>query len=96
MESREKGSRTEYSGESHEMVLTNRQKLAMSGVLEVVSFNEKQVQLGTAHGPLMIGGEDLNIQQLNLENGRLVIEGMITSFSYNLKGRKSLINRVFK
>lgn len=96
MESREKGSRTEYSGESHEMVLTNRQKLAMSGVLEVVSFNEKQVQLGTAHGPLMIGGEDLNIQQLNLENGRLVIEGLITSFSYNLKGRKSLINRVFK
>lgn len=96
MESREKGSRTEYSGESHEMVLTNRQKLAMSGVLEVVSFNEKQVQLGTAHGPLMIGGEDLNIQQLNLENGKLVIEGMITSFSYNLKGRKSLINRVFK
>ena len=96
MESKDKGSRTEHTGESHEIVLTNRQRLAMSGVTEVVSFNEKQVQLGTAHGPLLIGGEDLNIQQLNLDNGRLVIEGLIASFSYNLKGQKSLLNRVFK
>ncbi len=96
MDGKDKGSRPEYTGEPHEMNLLDRKRLAMSGVKEVVAFNERQIQVETVHGPCMVEGEDLNIQQLNLENGKLVVDGLVTSISYNVRGQKNFMNRIFK
>lgn len=96
MDNKDKMFRTEPINEQHEITLTNRRILVMSGVKEVVSFNEKQVRLDTVQGPCVIEGDDLNIQQLSLENGKMRIEGLINSISYNVKGHKGFMNRVFK
>lgn len=98
MTARDKMSRPEQIVEPHELNMSNREKLTMTGVKEVESFNETQVRLDTVQGPCLIEGEELNIQVLSLETGRLVVSGKIATINYHVKGAKGkgLINRIFK
>ncbi|MBM7623884.1 sporulation protein YabP [Sporohalobacter salinus] len=67
----------------HRIKLDDRELMEVSGVLEVINFSEEQVSLDTELGPLLILGEDLNIQQLNLDNGELVVDGYISGLDYS-------------
>ncbi|AZR74955.1 sporulation protein YabP [Anoxybacter fermentans] len=86
----------EHKGENHEFTLTNRKYLSMSGVKEVISYNEHQIHLETVQGSCLVKGNGLNIQHLNLENGKLVVEGEISTIDYNVSGGRGFINRIFK
>ncbi len=98
MNERDKGPISEQSGEAHELTLLNRKRLNMSGIKEVISFNENQIQIETVQGSCLIKGTNLNIHQLSLENGRLVVTGEIITIDYAFKQNKgkNLINRIFK
>ncbi len=89
---------SEHTGEAHELTLLNRQRLNMSGVKEVISFNEDQIQLETVQGSCLIKGNNMNIHQLSLENGRLVVTGEVVTIDYAFKQSKGkkFISRVFK
>jgi sporulation protein YabP len=81
--------------------LENREKLNISGVEQVESFNESQIVIYTVRGSLTIKGESLNISKLNLEDGNVKIEGMIESLAYSNKtstGSKegSFLKKMFK
>ncbi|MGO1368166.1 MAG: sporulation protein YabP [Senegalia sp. (in: firmicutes)] len=65
--------------------LENREKLNVSGVEQVESFNETQIVIYTLRGSLTIKGENLNISKLNLEDGNVKIEGLIESLTYSNK-----------
>lgn len=72
------------------LILENREKLSISGVLDVESFNDECVIIDTELGILMIRGEDLHINKLNLDNSELNIEGDIISCEYSdREGSKS-------
>ena len=45
----------------HQLILQDRSKLELSGVLEVDSFDENTVQCRTSLGALVIRGNDLNV-----------------------------------
>ncbi|NBI07494.1 sporulation protein YabP [Senegalia massiliensis] len=81
--------------------LENREKLNISGVEQVESFNESQIVIYTVRGSLTIKGESLNISKLNLEDGNVKIEGTIESLAYSNKintGSKegSFFKKMFK
>lgn len=66
----------------HELVITGRNELDLTGVLNVDSFDTEEFLLQTSEGYLGIRGEELNIKHLDLEEGRLNITGKIVELSY--------------
>lgn len=86
----------------HEVVLTNREKLTIKGVNNVDSFDEKEIILQTDLGVLSLKGENLQIKQLDLEQGCFAVEGLITSLQYSVSGRdirdrgKGFLERLLK
>lgn len=82
------------------LILENREKLSVSGVIDVDSFNEENIILETELGTLIVKGRDLHINKLNLENAELVVEGDIESCLYSEKEFKSkgfgLFSNLFK
>lgn len=71
----------------HEVVLTNREVVSVSGVVHVASFDSQEVVLDTDMGALTLRGEDFHIKQLNLDEGNLSIEGLLKSLEYQESGR---------
>lgn len=83
------------------LMLENREKLTISGVIDVESFNDESVIVDTELGVLVVRGEDLHINKLNLDNSELSIEGEIISCEYNdSEGSKSkglgFLGKLFK
>lgn len=74
------------SGE-HTLSLVDRTTATVTGVEDVDCFNEQIVVLRTPLGALTLTGEGLNISQLNLGDGRLVVEGEIASAEYTQRKR---------
>lgn len=72
------------------IILESRQKMTVSGVLDVENFNDECITMDTELGILIIKGYDLHINKLSLDNGELVIEGDIYSCEYDdREGAKS-------
>lgn len=87
-------------GMQHRIIVTNREEMAVSGVVDVISFDEESVVVETEMGMLEIKGMELHVNQLNLENGEMSLNGDISSVEYDDKatygkGGASLISRLF-
>lgn len=83
------------------IVLENREKLTISGVLDVLSFDDQIVILETELGLLTVKGENIRISKLSLDTTEVIVEGTIFSLSYsekNLdkKSASSFIGKIFK
>ena len=66
----------------HKLTLNDRRQLAMTGVTEVVSFDETAVVLHTQLGRLTIHGNQLQLKQLALDGGQVAVDGTITAIVY--------------
>lgn len=66
----------------HRIVLDNRNRLTVSGVDGVESFDETSIVMSTAEGSLIIRGESLHIEKLSLDGGDLLVEGTVDSLTY--------------
>ena len=66
----------------HALTLKERKSLTMTGVSEVVSFDENAVVLNTALGTLLIQGSNLQLKTLTLDGGQVAVEGNISALSY--------------
>ena len=53
----------------HTVILEGREKLSVSGVVDVQSFDEEQVLLETVRGMLVVRGQGLHVERLQLEAG---------------------------
>lgn len=90
------------TAQSHKIILTNRQSGVVSGVLDVISFDEKLIVLSTQCGKLTIKGDRLHVNQLNLEKGDVDISGEVDTLVYSEDGKKSenrkesVLGRLFK
>jgi sporulation protein YabP len=82
------------------LTLENRKKLILSGVVEVISFDEQKIDLTTKLGNLTIKGEELKMNKLDVQNGEVIIAGSILSMVYNgkvsKKSNESIISKLFK
>ncbi|MDU2064819.1 MAG: sporulation protein YabP [Sporomusaceae bacterium] len=82
----------------HQFCVTEREEMSVDGVINLASFDEREVIMETEQGILTVKGSGLNIKQLNLEDGNLVFEGMIHSIAYDeeMKVKKGLLQRLLK
>lgn len=81
------------------LVLENREKLSISGVLDVLSFDDQVVIVETELGLLNVKGENLRINKLSLDTSEVIIEGDIYSLFYSEKSsekKSSIIGKIFK
>lgn len=83
----------------HNFLLENREKMSISGVIDVDIFNPDMVVVQTDMGMLTVKGMDLHINKLNLESAELSLEGEITSCVYSEKINTSaggIFSKIFK
>lgn len=65
------------------IILENREKLNISGVLDVLSFDDQIVILETELGLLTIKGENLKINKLNIDTSEVTLDGNISNLAYS-------------
>ena len=66
----------------HSLTMKDRKSLSMTGVTEVVSFDENSVVLHTELGTLSIHGRELQLKNLTLDGGQVAVEGSIAALIY--------------
>ena len=66
----------------HALSLTERNKLTVYGVTEVVSFEENAVVLCTALGTLVVQGRDMQLKTLAPDGGQVIVEGTVSGLVY--------------
>lgn len=66
----------------HKLTLNERKNLTMSGVTEVVSFDDTAVILHTALGTLEIQGQGLQLKTLSIDGGQIAVDGHICALFY--------------
>ena len=86
----------ENPGMAHKIVLNNRNQGNLTGILDVISFDENTIVLDTDMGLLTIKGKD----RLSLEKGEIDIEGRTDSLVYSAgggaKSGESFFAKLFK
>lgn len=80
------------------VIIEGRKKLNISGVKEVISFDEETILLDTALGKMTIKGENLHIINFNAESCDLCATGKIYAVVYmsDLKTNGSFLSKLFK
>lgn len=85
----------------HTLVMDNREEISINGIVDVISFDELLIAAETEMGVLILKGENLHVNRLNLEKGELEIDGLVNSISYedsNTYGKVggSFLGKIFK
>ncbi len=66
----------------HRLTLDERQKLAVTGVEEVVSFHEEEIVVRTVKGLLVVRGSGLKVDKLEKASGELTVAGLVSDLGY--------------
>ncbi|MDD2627317.1 MAG: sporulation protein YabP [Clostridia bacterium] len=84
---------------NHNVVMENREKVIITGIIDIHSFDDELVLTETEMGILTIKGKELKMNKLNLDNTELIVEGQIIMLQYNevehmKKG--GMFNKIFR
>lgn len=83
-------------GKLHHLMLENRSRLSLTGVQDVNGFNEETVSVKTCDGTLLVRGEKLHIDKLNLDTGEVSVDGRVNSLQYiGSNQKKSRLSKLF-
>lgn len=92
--------KTINTGVIQNLILENRGKLSISGVLDVLSFDDQVVMIETELGLLTVKGENLRINKLSIDTSEVIVEGDIAYLAYSEKEiektKGSLLSKIFK
>ncbi len=80
------------------VILENRERLNLSGINEVKSFNDEEIVLFTELGELHIRGNNLKVMSFNVETGDMSVDGKVSALGYrgNKSSKGGKIARIFK
>ena len=96
----EKKSENVIQNSKGNLFLENRKKLSLTGVMEVIAFDEERILLNTKLGALTIKGTNLKMNKLDVQNGEVIISGDMYYLVYSEKQAKkekdSLVKRLFQ
>ncbi len=88
------------TGVIQNLILENRGKLSISGVNDVLSFDDQVVMIETELGLLTVKGEGLRINKLSIDTSEVIVEGDISYLAYSdkemEKNKSSIISKIFK
>lgn len=85
----------------HDVILKSRKNMSIDGVEDVISFDESQVVLVTSCGEMTVEGMGLHISVLDLESGRVELDGTVEGMFYSdgkpeTGSGKSIFARLFR
>ena len=88
---------SESSALLHDVIIEKREKITMTGIRDVESYDEETVSAKSECGDITVRGHNLKISRLSVESGDMVVDGEIDSVVYS-KGKQegSFFSRVFK
>lgn len=83
---------------THVIKLNDRKNIIISGIKKIISFDDKEFNLESVMGNIVIKGESLEMIKLDTIEGNVSIKGKINSFSYTdtIKTEPSLLTKLFK
>ena len=64
------------------MSLVSRKLLKLSGVLQIINFDDLSVVFKTSCGEMEISGEELSIDLLDLDNKLATVSGTVAGINY--------------
>lgn len=100
IEDRKSNLNTQSNATLQNVILENREKLSISGVLDVLSFDDQIVILETQLGLLTVKGENLRINKLSLDTEEVIIDGEIYNLGYsekdNIQKSGGIFNKIFR
>jgi sporulation protein YabP len=73
----------------HSLMIEDRKQITITDVADVESFDEEAILLSLHSGGLLLKGQDLHIQKLDIEEGKAIITGTVNSAAYTAKREKS-------
>ena len=87
-----------FECKDHVLTLDCRRQINISGVIDVVGFDEACIVLTTEGGRLTVEGDDIQITALDVESGKLTARGRFDSLSYGdgEKSRRGFFSRLIK
>ena len=90
----------ERRASKHKLTIEHRENVSVTGVVDVISFDEEQVICDTDLGVLILRGVNLHVSNLNLDSGTLDIFGEIVSITYEEQGhgksKSTFFGKIFK
>ena len=81
------------------VILENRKKLTLTGIKDVLSFDDEIVIVESELGLLNIKGADLRVNKISVETGDVIVEGNIRAIEYSdkdLSSKQGLMSKIFK
>ena len=81
-----------------DIMLHNRERLDVNGVIDVVRFDDVCVVLQTCCGELTIDGKNIKISVLDTDKGVVSLDGMIDAMYYsddNKKEKRGFFGKLF-
>ena len=75
-------------GLPHKVTLEERKKLTVTGVREILHFEEELARLLTDRGLMTVHGQELKLKCLALEGGLVSVTGEIAAILYEQTGRR--------
>ena len=93
--------KTINTGVIQNLNLENRGKLSISGVNDVLSFDDQVVIVETELGLLTVKGENIRINKLSIDTSEVIVEGNISYLAYSDKDMEKvknggLLSKIFK
>lgn len=77
----------------HDVIIKSRKRLEMSGINDVISYDDSEIAVQTDNTSLSIEGEGLKIERFDSEKGELLVNGLINGIFYfgkEVKKKKAL------
>ena len=82
----------------HTLLLENRERLSITGVSDVDSFDDSLINAYTEENRITITGEGLHIDRLSIEDGELSVTGKVSSVAYseNLPVKGGILGKIIR
>ena len=84
----------------HDVAIKGRKHIDVTGVREVISFDDLSVVMSTDGGDMTVEGNDLKIGVLDTERGVVAIDGKINALFYDdgtvAPEKKGFLGKLFK
>lgn len=88
--------RAKLPAKPQRITLDERARLTVTGVEEVMSFDEERIVMRTVLGELTVLGSGLHIGRLSLDTGELDVEGEVSELAFSERGASGgLWSRLF-
>lgn len=84
---------------AHSAIISDKNRIVLTSVHSVESFDDRLVQVFTAAGDVRIRGRELQVESADTDGGDAVIVGKIRSVSYTDSDEHipvNIISRIFR